>query len=278
MTAAGWVGRRERGSATLIRLMIWLSLNLGWPVGQVLLYPITLYFVLVSRGGRQASRQFLGRVLGRPATNLDVFRHFFSFACVLLDRLFLLSNQLRSFDIRVRGLDDVTSALAQSRGCILLGSHLGSFEVLRVIARQSPVPVKILMYRGNAGPYSKLVEAVDPMLADSIIWIGEPEAMLRVQESVKRGEIVGILADRAPQQDKTATVPFLGDAAAFPTGPLILAAALGAPVVLFFGIRTGNRRYEVHFEHFADRVIINRTRRAEDLATWLRRYAARLET
>jgi predicted LPLAT superfamily acyltransferase len=95
---------------------------------------------------------------------------------------------------------------------------------------------------------------------------------------VERGEIVGILADRAPRQHKTVTVPFLGEPADFPAGPLILAAALGTPVVLFFGIRTGNRRYEVHFEQFADRVTVDRSRRAEDLATWVRRYAARLET
>ncbi|HEY7576668.1 MAG TPA: acyltransferase [Acetobacteraceae bacterium] len=276
--AARWSGRRERGSATLIRLMIWLSLTLGWSVGQALLYPITLYFVLVLRGARRASRGFLGRVLGRPATSVDVFRHFFAFSCVLLDRLFLLSNRLHRFDIEVTGLETIELALTRSRGCILLGSHLGSFEALRIVAQQSPVPVRILMYRGNARPYSRLVEALDPMLADSIIEIGEPDSMLRVHESVERGEIVGILADRAPRQHKTVTVPFLGEPADFPAGPLILAAALGTPVVLFFGIRTGNRRYEVHFEQFADRVTVDRSRRAEDLATWVRRYAARLET
>src|SRR5262249_27567933 len=91
------------------------------------------------------------------------------------------------------------------------------------------------------------------------------------------GEIIGILADRAPQPDKTAVVPFLGSPAAFPSGPLILAAALGTPVVLFFGMHIGNRRYEVHFEHFADRIILDRARRAEDLAVWVWRYAERLE-
>jgi predicted LPLAT superfamily acyltransferase len=190
----------------------------------------------------------------------------------------LLSNRLQRFDIQVTALDDIISALTQSRGCILFGSHLGSFEAMRVVAQQSPAPVKILMYRGNPRPYSRLVEALDPRLADSIIEIGEPEAMLRVQESVERGEIVGILADRVPHRHKSVTAPFLGDPAVFPTGPLLLAAALGAPVVLFFGIRTGNRRYRVHFEHFADRIIIERGRRAEDLAAWTRRYVARLET
>ena len=67
--------------------------------------------------------------------------------------------------------------------------------------------------------------------------------------------MVGILADRAPAGQKMLAVPFLGDPAPLPTGPLSLCAALGAPVVLFFGVRTGARQYEIHFELFADRIV-----------------------
>jgi predicted LPLAT superfamily acyltransferase len=278
MTAATWTQRRERGSAVWVRLMIWLTLGLGWRVGQALLYPITGYFFLVSRGAHSASGQFLARVFGRPATRREIFRHLFTFSCVLLDRLFLLSNRLRHFHINITGLDTVTSALGQSRGCILLGSHLGSFEVLRACARQYPVPVNILIYRANNGAYSRLMERLDPTLADAIIEIGAPEAMLRVRESLDRGEMVGILADRAPAGQKMLAVPFLGEPAPLPTGPLSLCAALGAPVVIFYGIRTGTRRYEIHFELFADRIVLQRSRRTEDTADWVIRYARRLET
>jgi predicted LPLAT superfamily acyltransferase len=202
---------------------------------------------------------------------------------VLLDRVLLLSNRLHHFQIDVTGLDSFTAALAAGRGCVLLGSHLGSFEVLRAFARQSPVAVKILMYRGNSGPYTRIMEQLDPTLADAIIDIGTPEAMLRVRESLARGEMVGILADRAPAGQKPAghkmvAVPFLGDPAPLPTGPMMLCAALGAPIVLFFGFRVAARRYSVHFEHFADRIVLERSRRAEDAADWVRRYAARVET
>lgn len=277
MTGATWTDRQERGSTALVHLMIRLTLGLGWPVGQGLLYPITLYFFLFSRGARTASSHYLTRVLGRHAVPRDVFRHLFTFASVLLDRLFLLSNRLRHFRIDAVGVGHVTSALAKARGCVLLGSHLGSFEVLRAFARQSPVPVRILMYRANSGAYSRLVERLDPTLADAIIEIGTPEAMLRVRECLERGEMVGILADRAPAGQKMVSVPFLGAPASLPTGPLLLCAALGVPIVLFFGVRTGARRYNVHFEPFADRIVLQRLRRAEDVAGWVRRYAERLE-
>jgi predicted LPLAT superfamily acyltransferase len=277
MMAAAWDERRERGSAAPIRLMIWLTLRLGRAVGQALLYPITLYFFLFSREAQKASRSSLGRMLGRPATSRDVCRHLFTFSSVLLDRLFLLSNRLRHFQFEVTGLDYVTSAVAEGRGCVLLGAHLGSFEVLRAFARWSPVPVKVLMYRANSGAYSRLMERLDPALADAVIEIGTPEAMLRVRESLERGEMVGILADRAPAGQKTVTVPFLGDPAPLPTGPVVLCAALGVPVVLFVGVRTGPRRYSIHFEKFADRIVLDRSRRAAAITGWVRRYAARIE-
>jgi len=276
MSVSKWSQRRERGSFMLVRLMIFLSFRFGWALGQALLYPITLYFYLFSPAGRRASREFLARVLPRPPRASDVLRHIFSFSCVLLDRIFLLSNNTTGFTIDVAGLDDVRAALAQSRGCLLLGAHLGSFEVLRCFGRQSPVPVKVLMYRASGGAYTDLVEALDPTLQQDIIEIGTPDAMLRVHESLQRGEIVGILGDRAPRGDKMVSVPFLGGSAPFPTGPLLLAGALGAPVVLFFGVRTGPRHYTIHFEHFADRVAFDRRNKAAQVAVSVQHYASRL--
>jgi predicted LPLAT superfamily acyltransferase len=101
--------------------------------------------------------------------------------------------------------------------------------------------------------------------------------MLRVRESLERGEMVGILADRAPAAQKTVTVRFLGDPAPLPVGPLMLCAALGAPVVLFVGVRTGARRYSVQFEQFADRITLERSRRTADITGWVRRYVDRIE-
>jgi predicted LPLAT superfamily acyltransferase len=277
MMVSGWSARGERGSVALMRLMVWMTLGLGWPIGQLLLYPITAYFFLCSRGARRASARFLFQVLNRQATAREQFRHLFTFACVLLDRLFLLSNRLVHFRIDVTGLEHVTAALSQGRGCVLLGSHIGSFEVLRAFGRRSPVPIRVLMYRANAGSYSQLVEPLDPTLRDAIIDIGTPEAMLRVRESLARGEIVGILADRAPNGQKVVTVPFLGKPAAFPTGPLVLCASLRVPVVLFFGIHIGPRYYDVRFETFADRIAVERATRTEDITGWVKRYVERLE-
>ncbi|HUZ62665.1 MAG TPA: hypothetical protein VMU82_03025, partial [Acetobacteraceae bacterium] len=265
---AAWNHRAERGNALLSRLMIWLALHLGWRAGRVLLYPITAYFFLAAPTARRASARFLGRALGRPAGPAAVFRHLHSFAAMLLDRAFFLAGRSGDFTLSVAGLEQLTAALAQGRGVVLLGGHLGSFEALRAFGRTAPVPVRMLMYRANRGAFSQAMETLDPTLAAAVIEIGAPEAMLAVREAILRGEIVGILADRAPEPAarpgpgevgrggaggaaRRVRVPFLGAEAGFPAGPFLLAAGLGAPVLLFFGLCTGKRRYELRFDPFA---------------------------
>ena len=206
-----------------------------------------------------------------------MFQHVLNFARVTLDRVLLLSGRTKGFQVEVHGLDALDALVAQGRGCVLLGSHLGSFEVLRMVAHDCPVPVRPLMFRRNAGALTRLFEQIAPALHRDIIDIGATSAMLRAHEAVARGEVVAMLADRAPTDRKVVTLPFLGGEAAFPAGPILLAATLGTPTLLFFGLRTGHRRYRVQFEVFADPVRLRRETREADIRTWVSRYAARLE-
>src|SRR6185503_1911216 len=126
-----WVGQPERGSRHAMRLLIWLMLNVGRPVARVLLYPICAYFLVFSSRARGASAGYLRRVLGRRARLGDLFRHYHTFASTIQDRVYFLAGRYSSFDVTVRASAETRALLHQGRGCILLGSHLGSFEVLR---------------------------------------------------------------------------------------------------------------------------------------------------
>jgi predicted LPLAT superfamily acyltransferase len=274
---AVWAAQRERGSGALLRTAIWCVMRAGWPLGRLLLLPITAWFLATSRSARAASRGYLHAALGRPARMQDVARHFHTFACAVLDRLFLLSGRLRDFSIGTEGLEHVTAILASGRGCILLGAHLGSFEVLRSVAQACPVPVWALMFRRNRGALTTLLDRLAPDLRDTILEIGDTSSMIRAHECVERGEIVGILADRSPTGHRQVLAPFFGRPAAFPSGPFILASTLAAPVVLFHAVRTGPRRYAVRFEPFADRIVLRRSTRTADLDGYVGRYAAALE-
>ncbi|WP_148360701.1 LpxL/LpxP family acyltransferase, partial [Acidisphaera rubrifaciens] len=275
MTVAerGWHLAPERGGARLLRTAAWAMLGAGWTVGSLLLWPITLWFLATARPARAASRDYLARVLGRRARMAEVAAHFHTFAATVLDRLYLLAGRGRALVLRTEGLEVLTGIVGRGEGCVLLGAHLGSFEVLRAVGAASPVPVRALMWRRNAGALTGLFDRLAPGLRDEVIEIGEPSSMLRVQECLAGGGVVGILADRAPDGQRMVAVPFLGAPARFPAGPFILAAALHVPVVLFRAVRTGRRRYAVTFEPFAERIVLRRGAREEDIRAWVARYA-----
>ncbi len=286
MTApADWAERPERGGRVVVNALLWLVLGLGARASGWVVLPLSLWFLATSGAARAASRDYLTRVLGRPARLREVARHFHCFGSAILDRVFLLAGRTAGFSVATEGLDLMASVVARRQGCVLLGAHLGSFEVLRSLAAQAPARVWALMFRGNAGALTQALERLNPGLRESVIEIGDAAGMLRVSECIARGEIVGILADRIPSvgepghrvDNRQIAVPFLGGKALFPAGPFVLAAVLGAPVVLFHGVRTGPQQYAVRFEPFADRVVLRRTARAEDLRAVVGRYAAALE-
>jgi predicted LPLAT superfamily acyltransferase len=275
--SAFWTRQPERGSESLLRFMVWLCLGIGWRAGRILLYPITAYFLFFSRAPRRASQAFLRRTLKRRPGIPDLFRHYFFFAATILDRVFFLTGRLDGYDVRVTGLETLLGFVDRGVGCILVGSHLGSFEVLRAIASSAcPVPVKALMYSANAERVNAVFNELNPSRPADVISIGTPGAMLKVSEALKEGALIGILGDRATQNEKLVAVDFMGDPAPFPTGPLALASVLRAPVFLFFGIYRGGRRYDVHFELFAERIQVAREGRAMQLRGWVQRYADRL--
>lgn len=275
MNAQPWLEHKEGGSRFAIRTIIWITRALGHHAGYALLYPICLYFILFRRSSARASRQFLQRALGRRARFRDVFRHHLTFATCLLDRIHL-AGRGDGIAMQLHGLDAIEPYLAARRGCLLLGAHLGSFEVARALAARYDVDIKALMYRRNAQAFREVTRRLDPDAERMLIEIGRPDTLLRVSEALDAGSLVGILGDRTIDAARTVEVSFMGMPARLPTGPFLLAAMLNAPLVLFFGLCRGPGVYDVYFETLAGTLALSGERDPQ-LAEIAQRYADRIE-
>lgn len=275
---AAWLAVPERGSRLAIGLITALTLALGRGATRWLLHPICLYFYAFSPRARRASHAYLTRVLGRAPGTADVLRHFHTFAATLHDRLFFLRGRFDAFDVAVQGGSEVDNLLGRGNGCLLLGSHLGSFEVLRMFGRFSGnYRINSVMHEANDANTRRAFARLASGFSDGVIHPGKPDTMLRVKECLDRGEIVGMLGDRPFGASKVRARIFLGSMAPFPLGPWLLAAMLGVPVVLFFGLYRGGSRYELIFEALSEGKSVPRAERLATAEHWLERYVARLE-
>jgi len=273
-----WLTRAERSNRAAIKFIVWVAQRLGRPMARLLLYPTCVYFLLFCPAATASSRKFLTKALDRRAGFADVFRHYYFFAAILLDRVFLLGNQSHIFDIEIHGEDAVAAAFAGGQGCFMVGAHLGSFEVVRTIGRRQPgLGVRLVMYEANARKINSVLSAINPALSTGIIGLGNFDSMLKVEESLGRGEYVCLLADRSLEGESLLRRPFLGEPAPFPLGPFRVAAMLKRPVVLMFGIYGGGNRYDVHFERLIDFTGVERAQRSQMVEEAVRRYVDRLE-
>jgi predicted LPLAT superfamily acyltransferase len=280
MNRDDWAERQERSNLAFLRFMTWVSLRFGRRAGRILLRPIAVYFVLFAPNARRASRGYLNRALGRHAGWRDGYRHVFSFASTIHDRIYLLNERFDLFDIRIHGEKLVDAALADGRGAFLMGAHLGSFEVVRAIGRTQPdMRIAITMYEENARKINAILAAVNPSAKQDVIGLGHVDSMLKVREYLDSGSMIGILADRTLHHasDAMKELDFLGTPAAFPLGPLHMAAILRRPVIFMTGLYLGGNRYDIHFETLADFSDVQRGERAGQVQAALARYVALLE-
>ncbi|WP_343223465.1 acyltransferase [Lysobacter sp. GX 14042] len=277
---ADWRQRPEGGGRIAIWMIRGVARHGGRAVSRALLLPITLYFLLVRGPERRASRDWLRRVGGRRAGLWSTARHIHAFASTILDRVFLLGGELERFRIEVEGAQALHRQLEAGRGVLMFGSHLGSFEVLRVLARTRPeIRLRVVLDVGHNPAMTQLLDALNPEVARTVIDAGRdgPGVALAIAEALEQGALVALLVDRAHEGQASVPAEFCGHPAPFPQAPWLIAAATGAPVVLGFGLYRGGNRYRLVFEPFSEGIRMRRQDRAVALPALVGDYAARLE-
>ena len=276
--SATWTQRPERSNLAILRLMVWISLRLGRPVGRLVLHGIAAYFLAFAPAARRASRAYLRRALGRAPTLADLYRHVLAFASTIHDRVYLLNDRDDLFDIKIVGEAAIRAAMAGGQGVLLIGAHLGSFEVMRALGRRDACrAISMLMYEDNARKVNATLAAINPAATQDIIPLGRMDSMLAAKEKLEAGHLVGMLADRGLGTDPTRDCDFLGAPAAFPVGPFRVAAMLRRPVLFMTGLYLGGNRYCIHFEPLVDFSALERSERDAAIAKAQQVYVARLE-
>ncbi len=279
-----WRERPEGGNRFWLAVIRWITLHIGRGFASLALIPTTLYFCLVRSVERQASRRWLARV-GAPRQGwLGVFIHIYTFAITIVDRVLLLAGREDELDIEVDGVDLLHDTLRGGQGCLLLGSHLGSFEAIRAYNRHAPAEfqkLKVVMDRDQNSLITQMLEDISPDIRNTVINARQPgpQIILQASEVLAEGGMVAMLADRIFRNETALAVPFIGQQARFPVAPLAFAAALEVPVFLVFGFYTGRGRYRLVFERLpaTGPRPVSRQARREQLNQRVAAYAQRLE-
>ena len=292
-TIPNWSQVTEKGSTISVKLLQTLYLVLGKKVCLLLLHPVSFYYLLFGRKARKSSKEYLARIyhhghlLGyrvRPPTLSDSYWHFYEFGANLLNKLSVWNSEICKEDLLwdQKGRSLFYDFLSENQGAVLLSAHYGNIDIGRALINSGARPAKVnpLMFKSNAIRFNNLLRDLnsDAARAINVEDIG-PQTIVQLQEKIKQGEFIAMLADRltpgAPQ--RSVKVPFLGKEALFPEGPFLLASMLECPIFTVFFARTDSGAYRIFFRKFSDRLVFPRKRRAEAIKDCVQKYVHSLE-
>lgn len=288
--SAEWTRLSERGTGGAIRAMSWLYRTLGRRFCRLLIQPIAAYFYLRERAWRGSSWRHLEAVwshpegrarLGRRPGRLAPLRHYHEFGVQLFDRMVLWGGGGEQFEMDHAGSQRLFALARERRGALLFGSHLGSFDMARTLARQHGLALNAVMYTENGERINRLFEELDPESRVRVLAF-DPHSLrtaFEIKACVERGELVGILADRTPEgsREQPIWIEFLGRPHPFPRSPFRLACLLGCPTLASVCVRVGEHRYRTTVELLGEGRRLPRSEREKGAEELARAYVRHLE-
>jgi len=273
-----WKDSSERSNSVTLKFICWIALNIGRSTARVILYPIAIYFYFTSPKVVRSSKKYFQRVNQNKANNNTVIKHIHHFSATILDRVFFLTDQHSRFDITTNGQDVLDDYIEQGKGGILLGSHHGSFEVLRSLAvKNKKLRLKVLMYQDHNQMITRILDQLNPDVADTVINLADNDALLKVKDAIDDGYFVGMLGDRVTDGERKTCCRLLADDVDFPAGPMLMACILNVPVISFFGLYESGNKYNLYIEKLADTLNIKRKDREHEVQRLTQKYVTRLE-
>ncbi|MCF0189977.1 MAG: acyltransferase [Marinilabiliaceae bacterium] len=250
-----WNGR-SRGGATGYSIFVWVLRHIGLRAAYALLWIVVPYFVLFAPSGTRSSWLYQRNILkrNRIQSSLGLFKHFYLFGQVLIDRIAIKNGFKDQYEYEYDGKEKCVEVIKGGRGTFIVGAHFGAWEIGQQFFDEVEIPFNIVMLDAEwekikhaieKHAKSKLFKAIT-LTADNGL-----EVVLQMKQAFDGGEIVGMLGDRFLNDEQSEPIDFMGHNAHFPLGMYKIAAKLEVPAVFYHATKlprkNGKERYKFSF-------------------------------
>lgn len=243
---ARWDGR-TRGGVIGYKIFIWILKYTNIRIAYFLLYFVALWFFLLL--DKKPTRFYFRNILGyfRLKSFFSIYKNYYLFGQILIDKIAILAGFSNKFTFNFDGEHYLHQMAEEKTGGVLVGSHLGNWEIAGQLLERINSKVHILMFDGMQQQIKDLMNHVIDKKNIGLILIKEKDSthLNQIAEALKRKEIIAMHGDRFLPGANTVSISFLGYQAELPTGPFYLASKYNVPVVYVSAMKEKTTHY--HF-------------------------------
>ena len=140
------------------------------------------------------------------------------------------------------GLKPLTDLLGRGEGAIVIGMHLGQWDLALAAISSTGKPVTVVMRREDAA-VSRHAREFRVASGIEVVYAGEdPFMFVKLLAALRRNEVVAMHGDRE-MGGRSFTVPLCGGRVKIPAGPWELASMSGAPILAGVLVFEGHSNY-----------------------------------
>jgi len=180
------------------------------------------------------------------AIALKTYRHFGRAAVESAVAHRLLRRSTFRSHLVIRGEEHLRKVIAEGNGAIIVGAHLGVWELFGLALRYIGAPPHVV-YRPTKNPYlDRFIRRWRSAFGQTMVpRKGALRTLLRV---LRRKGYITLLVDQHVRRDGI-WVPFFGRPASTTPAPAALALVTGAPILVAYGCRLpGTYRFELFLD------------------------------
>jgi predicted LPLAT superfamily acyltransferase len=239
---------------------------------------VVTYFVFSGGKAFRAIYSYFRNTMhyGPVKSVISIFRNYFIFGQILIDKLAMLAGFQQRFTFDFEGEEYLRQ---MTNGGLLVSGHVGNWEIAGQLLNRLEKKVNIILFDAEHQQIKGYLSDVLSARNVNFIVIREDFSHLtEIRDALGRKEIVAMHGDRYLEGNKTVVLDFLGKPAAFPVGPVNMAARFGAPVSFVFALKETRSHY--HFYATPPMLVApsrNLKKRDEALLPAIRTYVAKLE-
>jgi len=210
----------------------------------------TVYFLFFPRRVAVSVRFYRAVFPNRPAWYplWCAWKQFHNFTTIYIDRFYLIFKG--DIHYTAQGWHYIEKAAENGTGGILLMSHLGNWEIAAHLLKKKGIPLLLFMGEKTGEQIEKTqkntLQSTGVEIIASPLGQSSPMDILEGLRHLRKGWMLSIAGDRFGSANRSyVEAEFLGHIVRLPETPYAMAIATGAPVFIFFAVRTGRQRY--HF-------------------------------